>query len=169
MPTLEDLATNEEIKAEYKKTFLLNLFRKMCVRMNKDPQFKAKIRKLFLETYDKVQTTTIIIKRYLDYDLQAEEAKLVSIWFNAYLQKASHRKAIPLDLKKELCRKQNGKCMVCGEDLGGDWSKIHVDHIIPWILVGDELDDNYQALCDTCNECKSARTDYIFKSMLNLV
>jgi len=58
--------------------------------------------------------------------------------------------------------------MACGEDLGEDWSKIHVDHIIPWKLVGDELEDNYQDLCDTCNECKSAHTDYIFKSMINL-
>lgn len=169
MPTLEDLATNEEIKAEYKKTFLLNLFRKMCVRMNKDPQFKAKIRKLFLETHDKTQTTQIIIKRYLDYDLQLDEASQMSVWFDANLRKASQRKAISLEMKKELYRKQCGKCMVCGEELGSDWAKIHVDHIIPWTLVGDELDNNYQDLCDTCNECKSARTDYIFKSMLNLV
>lgn len=169
MPTLEDLATNDEIKAEYKKTFLLNLFRKMCVRMNKDPQFKTKIRKLFLETHDTTQTTQIIIKRYLDYDLQPDEAQQMSIWFGANLRKSSKRKAIPLETKKALYDKQNGKCMVCGEELGTDWSKIHVDHVIPWALVGDELDENYQDLCETCNECKSARTDYIFKSMLNLV
>ena len=55
--------------------------------------------------------------------------------------------------------------MICGEPLGPVMAKIHVDHIIPWKLVGDELNDNYQALCETCNECKSARTDYIFKAL----
>lgn len=169
MPTLEDLATNEEIKAEYRKTFLLNLFRKLCVRMNKDAQFKMSIRKLYLETHDKILTTQIVVKRHLNYDLSNEEATEMSPWIDAYMRKATRRRPIPLDTKKKLYAKQRGKCVLCGEDLGDDWSKIHVDHIIPWALVGDELENNYQNLCDTCNECKSARTDYIFKSMLSLV
>ena len=169
MPPLEDFATNEQIKAEYKKTFLLNLFRKLCVRMNKDIGYKAKIQNLFRQTFNKVETTKIIIKKEFNYDLCQEEAELMCDWIWANMKKASRRKPIPFSKKKELYDRQKGKCMICGEELGDDWSKIHVDHIIPWSLVGDELQDNYQDLCDTCNECKSARTDYIFRSMIDLV
>lgn len=86
MPTLEDFATNEEIKAEYKKTFLLNLFRKICVKMNRSPQYRQKIQTLFRETHDKAQTTQIIISRELKYDLSLDESKLVSEWLWANLK-----------------------------------------------------------------------------------
>lgn len=169
MPTLEDFASNEQIKAEYKKTFLLSLFRKICVKMNRNPQYRTKIQTLFRETHDKAETTQIIVRRELKYDLSRDEAKQISEWIWANLKKSSRRKAIPLSVKRELYVRQNGKCTVCGEPLGTDWSAIHVDHIIPWALVGDELPDNYQDLCETCNECKSARTDYIFQRMIELI
>ena len=102
-------------------------------------------------------------------NLSKAEAKLLTTWFEAHFRKGGHRKPIPLSKKIELFNEQDGKCAVCGEDLGHDWSKIHVDHIIPWTLVGDELDNNYQDLCETCNECKSASTDYIFKNLIKLV
>lgn len=169
MITLDELATNDEIKAEYRKTFLLNIFQKTCVRMERDLSFKAKVKNLFRQSYNKVETVQAIIKNELNYDLSTEDAEIMLLWFEANLRKAPRRKSIPASIKEELYKKQNGKCMVCGEDLGTDWSKIHVDHIIPWKLVGDELPDNYQDLCETCNECKSARTDYIFKSMIKLI
>ena len=88
-------------------------------------------------------------------------------WFNT-----KELSSIGLRLAKkaeELFKEQNGKCAVCGENLGDNWSIIHVDHIIPWALVGDELKDNYQVLCETCNESKSANTDYIFKNLIKLI
>ena len=63
---------------------------------------------------------------------------------------------------------QNGRCVVCGELFDKDLSKVHIDHIIPWMLVGDELKNNYQCLCETCNECKSAHTDYMFRNLIKL-
>lgn len=168
MATLEELASNDEIKAEYRKTFLLNLFQKICVRMNKDEKYHERVKTVFRQTKDRKQTTAALIKNALGYDLSSEDAELMSKWFSANLKKQNSRKPIPLSVKMDLYKKQDGKCMVCGEDLGNDWSKIHVDHIIPWKLVGDELENNYQDLCDTCNECKSARTDYIFKNMIKL-
>lgn len=89
-------------------------------------------------------------------------------WILAHLRKSDKRKRFTTEYKQELYNKQKGKCMVCGEPLGNDFSKIHIDHIIPWVLVGDEIPNNYQCLCETCNESKSCHTDYIFKSLLNL-
>ncbi len=169
MPSLVELASVEEIREEYQKTFMLNLFRKVCVRMKNDTAYKTKIRTLFLETHDKEMTAKIIIAKAFRYDLSEEEAKQMSKWLEAHFRKSSKRISIPLSVKIDLYNKQTGKCAVCGEPLGNNWSKIHVDHIIPWMLVGDELDNNYQDLCDTCNECKSASTDYIFKNLIKLI
>lgn len=169
MPTLLDFATDEQIREEYQKSFMLNMFRKICVKMKKDTSYKAKLQTLYRESFDRKMTTQIIIKKAFDYDLTVNESDIMCKWFEAHFKKSSQRKPIPLSLKSLLYKKQNGKCAVCGEDLGNDWSKIHVDHIIPWTLVGDELEDNYQNLCETCNECKSASTDYIFKNLIKLI
>ncbi len=169
MATLEELASNELIQKEYKKTLLLNMFKKVVVGMYKNPAYRDKIWKLFMQSTNVIDTTTAIIKKAFNVDLALDDARLMSVWFKANLKKKATRRNLPLELKKKLYVLQNGKCLVCGEDLGNDYSKIHVDHIIPWLLVGDELDNNYQDLCETCNECKSASTDYIFRSMINLI
>lgn len=168
METLEDLLSNDKIRDEYKKTFLLNLFKKLCVKMNRDETFKMKIRTLYRQTHDKSLTTQVIIQKIFEFEIGKEDAQKVSKWIDAYLKKGSKRRTISKELKEELCKKQNWKCMVCGEDLDKDGSRIHVDHIIPWSLVGDELENNYQVLCETCNESKSASIDYLFKNLLNL-
>lgn len=144
MPTLLEFATNEQIRQEYQKSFMLNMFRKLCVKMKNNNLYKAKIQTLFRESFNKNMTAQIIIKKEFDYDLTPIEAETMSLWFTAHFKKSNRRKSIPFSVKSNLFEKQNGKCAVCGEDLGTDWSKIHVDHIIPWTLVGDELDNNYQ-------------------------
>lgn len=169
MPTLLEFATDEQIRKEYQKSFLLNMFKKICVKMRNDSTYKTKIQNLFRESYNKENTSKIIMNREFKYDLSKNEAELLTTWFDAHFRKGLYRKTIPLSKKIELFNKQDGKCAACGEDLGDDWSKIHVDHIIPWMLVGDELKDNYQNLCETCNECKSSSIDYIFKNLIKLV
>ena len=136
--------------------------------MNRDSALKSKIHKLFLESTGLIQTTELLINRHFNYELSNQDSQLMLQWLMAYFNKQSKRKAISSETKQKLFILQNGKCAVCGEDLGNDCSKVHVDHIVPWSLVGDELPDNYQLLCQTCNECKSAHTDYIFKKLINL-
>lgn len=56
MLTLDELASMENIKEEYKKTFLLNLFQKMCVRMERDKSLRENIQTLFRQTHDECGT-----------------------------------------------------------------------------------------------------------------
>ena len=168
MATLEELASNEDIKAEYRKSFLLNLLKKIIGRMRNDKQFNKTVRTLYRQSTNRLITTKVIVKNNLAFDLCDADAELMCLWMTAHLNKSDRRKPFPSGLKERLIEEQNGKCVVCGEPLGEDYSKIHIDHIIPWVLVGDELKDNYQCLCEICNESKSCHTDYIFKSLLNL-
>lgn len=53
----------------------------------------------------------------------------------------------------EISRRQAGRCALCGSLLSD--SDVHLDHIIPWFLVGDVPDtSNWQLLCDACNRGK---------------
>lgn len=169
MVSLEDLASNEEIKAEYRRSLLLNILKKLVGRMKRDDNYRLHILNLYRQSTNKVITSKAILNNDFKYDASESDAELFNIWIVAHLNKSDRRKGFSDSFKKELFNKQHGLCAVCGERLGNDFSKIHVDHIIPWTLVGDELKDNYQYLCSTCNECKSCHTDYIFKSLINLV
>lgn len=169
MVSLEELASSEEIKAEYRKTLLLNILKKLVGRMRRDNKFRIHIQNLYKQSTDRVITSKVILNKDFNYDASEEDAKTFNRWMNAHLNKSDRRKGFSDIFKKQLYDRQNGLCAVCGEKLGNDFSKIHVDHIIPWTLVGDELDDNYQYLCCSCNESKSCHTDYIFKNLLNLV
>jgi hypothetical protein len=169
MIDLDNLLAKDEVKKEYRRTFLLCMFQKICAKMERNKDFDLKIRNLFRQSSDFSKTVRTIIKNNLNFEISIEDAHLMSIWFEANLKKMESRKKIPDSVKKDLYQKQKGKCVVCGEDLGSDWSKIHVDHIIPFKLVGDELPDNYQDLCDCCNKTKSARIDFLFRSMLKLI
>ena len=166
--TWKRITTSEKIKEEYKKAFLLNIFKKFCFKLNKDGAYKNNIYTLYRQTSDVVNTTKIIIEDVFEYELSEAEAKLLWEWIDAFRRKSSSRKNLSLELKKELYDIQGGVCPLCNQPLGKDWSRIHVDHIIPWSLVGDELKDNYQDLCETCNESKSSRTDYIFNSLIHM-
>lgn len=168
MATLEELASNELIKNEYRRSLLLNLLKKLVGKMNKDSKFKTHVVNLYKQSTDKKVTTRVLIKQCFDYDANESDTDLLTIWIDAHFNKSDRRKSFTDDFKRNIYDKQKGICSVCGEPLGSDFSKIHVDHIIPWVLVGDELKNNYQYLCSTCNESKSCHTDYIFRSLLKL-
>lgn len=165
MIDLDQLLASEQVKKEYRKTFLLCMFQKICAKMKRNKDFEIEIRTLFRQR----SSTKAIVRRFLKCEISDGDAKLMSTWFEANLNKSDKRKRIPDAIRESLYKKQKGKCAICGEELGSDWGKVHVDHIIPFKLVGDELANNYQDLCESCNSCKNAQTDFIFKSMLKLV
>ena len=168
MVSIESILLSDDVQKEYRKSFLLNLFKKLVQAMNADEVYRMKIKKLYSQSVNPIETTTLIFQKRFSLSLEDADSELIYSWIVAFFKKAPTRKTIPSSIKQQLLNQQKGKCAVCGGDLGDDLSRIHVDHIIPWVLVGDELANNYQDLCEFCNECKSARTDFIFKQLIHL-
>ena len=53
------------------------------------------------------------------------------------------------------------RCECCGKELSKE--QCCIDHIIPYSWVGDELLNNYQILCESCNRMKSNDPWFILK------
>ena len=73
------------------------------------------------------------------------------------------RVTYPDIVRKRLTQKQNGKCAICGQAIT---HKSDLDHIIPWMYVGDALADNLQILCRECNSKKRASLIYPLQVLL---
>ena len=85
MPSLLDFATNEQICSEYKKSFLLNIFRKICRKMKKEESYNSKIKQLLRESCNLNDTSKTIVRKF-NYELDDNE--LIRIVNNA-LKKTS--------------------------------------------------------------------------------
>ena len=156
------------IGMEYKKMQLMKLFEKFCCDM-KDKTYDLKVRSFYRNTFNDIETTRAIFLNNYGKNLNDDEAAQMTKWVSARLKKKATRDVIPDSVKTELKEKQNGKCAICGNNLGDDLSQIHVDHIVPWVLVGDELDNNYQDLCRDCNLKKNKQVDYMYKKIVKIV
>lgn len=58
-------------------------------------------------------------------------------------------------MREAVLMRDGAFCSICGED---DKRKLHIDHIIPKRLIGDDGGlDNLQVLCQKCNLSKGGR------------
>lgn len=118
---------------------------------------------LYRGSYDDVETTRRIAKLYCNIDLSEDECELLRKRIFAHFKKKEHRIKPLDDLRMQLWEKQNGCCAICKKSVLAN--NTHVDHIIPWDLVGDELEHNYQLLCTSCNLRKSNDTSFMFNNL----
>jgi hypothetical protein len=65
--------------------------------------------------------------------------------------KARQRRAIPQQVKREVWRRDDGRCADCGSN-----ENLEYDHIIPFSRGGADTVRNLQLLCEPCNRRKSA-------------
>ena len=59
------------------------------------------------------------------------------------------RAGIPEDVRREVFRRDGGRCAECGSD-----ELLQFDHVIPVALGGGSSAENLQLLCATCNRRK---------------
>jgi hypothetical protein len=60
-------------------------------------------------------------------------------------------RSIPLAIRHEVWRRDQGKCVRCGSD-----QRLEFDHIIPVAMGGSSTARNVQLLCENCNRSKGA-------------
>lgn len=62
-----------------------------------------------------------------------------------------NRDAIPSEVRREVWRRDGGKCVKCGSR-----ERLEFDHIIPVAKGGSNTARNIELLCEICNRSKSA-------------
>ena len=168
MRSMLELASDLQVQEEYKTAYHLNLFEKFCKKMERQKSFKQSVLALYRQSFNVIETTKAIVQREFGAIVSDEEAKRLHSWIWAHFKKKPSRQTIPLSVKSNLYDLQKGRCNICKKELGKNWSLIHVDHYVPWTLVGDELENNLQLLCNVCNERKNDKTNYVFENLLGL-
>lgn len=168
MQPLTQGADNEQIIEEYNRAYHLNLFEKLCRKMKDEPSFKLTVLTLLRQSCNTTETIKAIWQREFGLILSQIYAEQARLWLRAYFKKKPNRQNVPEFVKQDLYSLQCGRCRICNKELGSNWKYIHVDHYIPWALVGDELENNLQLLCSSCNEKKNNKTKYVFENMIGL-
>ena len=80
-----------------------------------------------------------------------EEALSLSDPTNAVRQSDPERSVIPSEVRREVWRRDGGKCVKCGSRV-----KLEYDHIIPVSKGGSNTARNIELLCEVCNRAKRA-------------
>ena len=158
---------SEDLSTQYKRTKLLVKFNKLCQEMNESPDFRLHVSKLYRQSYNPNTTTKNIFQKYFQEHLSANDAQILTEMIKAHLRKSSVRKTINKEVRTKLLKQQNYRCAICNCQI--DESVAHLDHIIPWSLVGDELENNYQMLCTNCNLEKGNNVRYELLRQMKLL
>lgn len=141
----------DDLLGKIYENMLLSVFETICLEM-KD----MKVRKDVLSNLRKSIHPELYIQRLAlqmsGCNLSIEECNKLCNWLVAYFRKTNTRKKFPVSLRNKLLIEQQFDCNICCKEINASNSEI--DHIIPWDYVGDELDNNLQLLCCTCNERK---------------
>jgi 5-methylcytosine-specific restriction endonuclease McrA len=76
------------------------------------------------------------------------------------IPEAADRREIPLGIRYAVLRRDNFKCVLCGNSPARDPTCVlHVDHIHPWSKGGKTVVENLRTLCEPCNVGKGAKLD----------
>ena len=149
----------EAIHMDIRKT----VFKEICKKMKKDHQFFCQVKRVFF-SMDDFEATKTVVQRTCHCHLPEDDISWMAECMKAFFLKGDNRKTIDADEKKRLLLKQNHRCAICGVPISEE--NVHIDHIIPWDYVGDNLDNNLQGLCSDCNLTKS---NHVAVALTNMI
>lgn len=158
-------ANDVQLTIAIKEARNLGLFKTFCDK-NSTASSCQRLRTIYRRTGDPIKTTQHIFASELNEVLSNTDANRLYGLITAFLKKSDYRKSIEFSVRKSLLQKQSRRCAICGCSID---IHAHVDHIVPFRFVGDELDDNLQMLCADCNWKKNASLDYQIRFFLKLV
>lgn len=156
---------NQRMKECIQEVLLLSIFKSFCEK-NESKDDQRKLRNIYSHSTNPLETTKNLIVNELQEVISLDDAEKMHELITAFLKKSVHRKGVSDTVKSSLLTKQNGKCAICGCAID---IHSHVDHIVPFKYVGDELEDNYQMLCANCNLKKNDSIDFQIRYLLKSI
>lgn len=145
-----------DICAAVHRDILGMALRLICEYMKASPQNNLAVRKLYYSTADNREAARKVLWMVCGCELPPDDLDWLNECLCAHFRKKNRRKAFTPEEKHEIWLQGSGKCAICDTSLPD--GHFDVDHKVPWDYVGDELSDNYQPLCRTCNLKKSKNT-----------
>ena len=145
------------------RTLLLGVFEVICKEMKKQ-NTKIEEKERFRKYKDKTVPTKKIVKQYSGCELSGDDYAEMAKLLTAHFRIGDPRKKYDDAYREQLTREQNGQCAICKTAICAKGA--HLDHIVPWDYVGDNLENNYQMLCETCNERKGKAAYFEFSMLL---
>lgn len=142
---------------------LRGVFEEICKEIKRTESYKFE-KTTLRNSIDPMHSTRIILKKYVGCELGDEEISTLYKWLSAFFKKRNQRTRVNPDIRNSLLRKQEWKCAICESSIS--LTSSHYDHIIPWDFVGDELENNYQMLCPSCNVRKGVSSYFEFSMAL---
>lgn len=168
MSKLEKILFNNNIDKEYFESIvyenlLLSIFEEIFNYLEEGNNKKKLVAKLRFcsNEHDEIFIFENIISDITKIKLDLEEKKYLLSLVKCYLRKTNSRIKINKNIKIALLKEQKYRCNICKTLI--DTNNCHIDHIIPFKYVGDELNSNYQVLCKKCNLSKKDNLIYLFK------
>lgn len=129
-----------------------SILSEVCKYMKANDSDYISVRKVYYRNSNDIDAVKQIVRSICHLSLPEQDLIWLNTCIKAFMKKKP-RSQLSYSLRLELWKKQGHKCCICGKDISSDEG--HIDHIVPWDYVGDELENNYQLLCPDCNLHKS--------------
>ncbi|HDR4480999.1 MULTISPECIES: HNH endonuclease [Bacillus cereus group] len=155
-----------DIESKMYECFLLNIFEKLVNHLSIEDNllsFKKHLRKSN-DIQEELSIYEMFLNQIIEINLTNSELLFIKKLIDAYLRKNTIRITLSDFEKEQILKLQNYKCNICMNNIL--LTTTHIDHKIAFKYVGDELTENYQALCEKCNLSKGANLFYFFDSLL---
>ena len=155
--TFDELA--ESIHMDIREAIL----KELCDFMRESNENEAFVKKVYRQRSDSIVSTKLLVSQIAHCNLGEEDLVWMDKCIHAYFNKKDKR----INLKQVgigLWNSCKTHCEICGKPVTID--ALNVDHVIPWDYVGDELQDNYQILCEHCNKSKGANVSQALEKLI---
>lgn len=136
------------VHLDIRETILMALIDKM----KRDHDFLISAKRCYCR-HENLTAARKLVQQVCHFSMSDKDIAWLNDCITAHMEKKDTRSVIPSNEKKRLLERQDNRCAKCGKTI--TLSSMHVDHIVPWDYVGNELEHNRQGLCSVCNSRKS--------------
>ena len=141
----------------------MQCFATVCNTLREDRSIYLQALQSFRKRMNATAFAEEMVIEYCACRLDEESYVVLGRLFTNFFRKDDVRITYPEVLRRRLAQQQDYRCAICGKSIT---SKSDLDHIIPWVYVGDTLEDNLQILCHRCNSKKRASLIYPLQVLL---